>query len=166
MDDYGVTGARIDVEVLVELPVAEVWQLITAVDRYGEWSPECVYGRWLDVPIEAGARFLAGNRFPNGLETHVECVVTVAEEPTRFGWDVYAEEAVPFAHWEYELRPQGDRTLVRQWFVHGPGDSGMRAGVAAAAPEGADEAREQRLKQLGRNMETTIAAMVTRGRTP
>lgn len=42
MNDYGVTGARVEVEVRVALPVGEVWRMITAVDRYGEWSPECV----------------------------------------------------------------------------------------------------------------------------
>lgn len=159
MNDYGVTGARVEVEVPVGLPVGEVWRLITAVDRYGEWSPECVYGRWLDEPVRVGSRFAAGNRFADGFETHVTCLVTAAERERRFGWNVYSDEAVPFAHWEYWLRPDGEGTVVGQAFTHGPGDSGMRRDVLTG-PSGAEERRERRLDELGRNMRTTIAAMV------
>ena len=40
MNDYGVTGATTGAEVLLKLPVDAVWAGITAIDRYGEWSPE------------------------------------------------------------------------------------------------------------------------------
>ncbi|MEV6283143.1 SRPBCC family protein [Kribbella sp. NPDC051770] len=159
MNDYGVTGARVEVEVRVALPVGEVWRMITAVDRYGEWSPECVYGRWLDEPVRVGSRFAAGNRFPDGFETHVTCLITAAEPERRFGWSVYGDEVVPFAHWEYVLEPEGEQTVIRQAFTHGAGDSGMRRGVLDD-PAHAAEHRNGRLTQLGRNMELTIAAMV------
>jgi hypothetical protein len=142
------------------LPVEEMWRGVTAVERYGDWSPECTYGAWLDDatgPAE-GSRFLARNRFPDGFTTEVVCVVTVAAEPVRFGWDVYGGEELPFAHWEYELEPQGQRTVVRQSFTHGPGDSGMRQGVMAD-PAKAAESKRNRLDQLGRNMEVTLARM-------
>jgi hypothetical protein len=159
MNDYGVTGATTGTEVLVELPIDVVWAGITAIDRYGEWSPECYYGAWLGADrVVAGARFEARNRFADGLETYVTCKVTVAEEPRRFGWDVYGDEDVPFAHWEYELEPKDDATLVRQSFTHGPGDSGMRAGVHLH-PERAAELIQGRLDQLSANMRTTLLAM-------
>ena len=158
MNDYGVTGATTGAEVLIELPVDVVWAGITAIERYGEWSPECYYGAWLDDRLVAGARFEARNRFRDGLETYVTCVVTVADEPRRFGWDVYGDEDVPFAHWEYELVTQGGTTLVRQTFTHGPGDSGMRAG-ARRHSERAAEVIQGRLDQLSANMRTTLLAM-------
>jgi hypothetical protein len=154
MNDYGVTGATTGTELLLALPIGVVWTGITAIDRYGDWSPECYYGAWL----EDGKRFEARNRFADGLETYVTCVVTVADEPRRFGWDVYGDEDVPFAHWEYELEPKGAETLVRQWFTHGPGDSGMRIGVLQH-PERAAEAIQGRLDQLSNNMRTTLRAM-------
>jgi uncharacterized protein YndB with AHSA1/START domain len=154
MNDYGVTGATTGVEVPIKLPIHEVWSGITAIERYGEWSPECIHGAWL----EEGARFEARNRFANGLETYVTCTVTVLEEPMRFGWDVYGDEAVPFAHWEYELEDRGTETLVRQSFTHGPGDSGMRMGVVQH-PDRAAEAIQGRLDQLAANMRSTLAAM-------
>jgi uncharacterized protein YndB with AHSA1/START domain len=160
MNDYGVTGATTGAEVLLKLPVDAVWAGITAIDRYGEWSPECYYGAWLDDadrPV-AGARFEARNRFADGYETYVTCTVTIADEPRRFGWDVYGDEAVPFAHWEYALQPQGSATLVRQSFTHGPGDSGLRAGVRQQ-PERAAEVIQGRLDQLSGNMRKTLLAM-------
>ena len=158
MNDYGLTGATTGTEVLLQLPIDAVWTGITAVERYGEWSPECFYGAWLDDRISTGARFEARNRFKDGIETYVTCTVTVAEKPERFGWDVYGDEDVPLAHWEYALRPQGSATLVRQSFTHGPGDSGLRIGVLSH-PEQAAEIIQGRLDQLAANMRTTLLAM-------
>ncbi|TCC15645.1 SRPBCC family protein [Kribbella sindirgiensis] len=154
MNDYGVTGATTGVEVLIKLPIHKVWSGITAIDRYGEWSPECIYGAWLEKDV----RFEARNRFPNGLETYVTCTVTVLEQPRRFGWDVYGDESVPFAHWEYELEDRGAETLVRQSFTHGPGNSGMRMHVVQHSHR-APQAIQGRLDQLSANMRTTLAAM-------
>jgi uncharacterized protein YndB with AHSA1/START domain len=165
MDDYGVTGSTIGVEVLIGLPIRELWAGIVAIDRYGEWSPECYYGAWLDERIEKGARFEARNRFKDGLETYVTCTVTVAEAPYRFGWDVYGGEEVPFAHWEYELEDRGAETLVRQTFTHGPGNSGLRIG-AAENPERAAETIQGRLDQLAGNMRSTLTAMESALRMP
>ncbi|MEU0090388.1 SRPBCC family protein [Kribbella sp. NPDC006257] len=161
MDDYGVTGATVEVRVLVDARVEAVWSWITDVAGYGAWSPECVYGAWLDGVDgpAAGAWFEARNEFADGFKTEVQCRVTAAEEPVRFGWDVFGGEDEPFAHWEYELAAQGEQTLIRQWFTHGPGDSGMRHGVLAD-PARAEAVKQSRLDQLGRNMELTIAAMV------
>jgi hypothetical protein len=163
MDDFGVTGATVSVEVLVGARIGEVWGWVTDVTAYGEWSPECVYGAWVDGADgpAVGAWFEARNEFADGFKTEVRCRVTVAEEPVRFGWDVFGDEDVPFAHWEYELVPQGEQTVVRQWFTHGPGDSGMRRGVLAD-PGRAEETKRARLDQLGRNMRLTIAAMTAR----
>jgi hypothetical protein len=154
MNDYGVTGATTGVEVLVKLPIHEVWSGIIAIDRYGEWSPECIHGAWLEKDV----RFEARNRFADGFETYVTCTVTVIEEPKRFGWDVYGDEEVPLAHWEYELEDRGAGTLVRQSFTHGPGLSGLRMGVVQH-PDRAAEVIQGRLDQLAANMRSTLAAM-------
>jgi uncharacterized protein YndB with AHSA1/START domain len=161
MDDFGVTGATVEVEVLVGARIEEVWGWITDVAGYGEWSPECVYGAWVDGADgpAVGAWFEARNEFADGFKTEVQCRVTAADEPARFGWDVFGGEDEPLAHWEYELAGRGEQTLIRQSFTHGPGDSGMRRGVLAD-PAGAEAAKQRRLDELGRNMRLTIAAMV------
>ncbi|MFD7154030.1 SRPBCC family protein [Kribbella sp. NPDC059898] len=154
MNDDAVTGATTGVEVLMQLPASTVWAGITAIDRYGEWSPECYYGAWL----EPRTRFEARNRFANGFETYVTCTVTTFEEPTRFGWDVYGGEEVPLANWTYELEDRGDATLVRQTFTHGAGDSGLRMGVVKY-PDRAAEIIQGRLDELAANMRKTLTAM-------
>lgn len=55
-----VTGARAEVELVVDLPIEQVWSWVTDVSRMGDSSPECVFAAWRpdqgDVPY-AGARF-------------------------------------------------------------------------------------------------------------
>ncbi|WP_210948925.1 SRPBCC family protein [Streptomyces sp. MK37H] len=163
--DFGVTGARAEVELSVDAPVDRLWEAITDLSRIGDWSPECTYAGWLDGWSEpaVGARFEARNRFPNGLVTQVVCMVVAADRPYSFGWRVFGgspETEEHFATWTYDLRPaarQG-QTVVRQSFIHGPGDSGARAAVRAD-PENAAALLQGRLDQLRRNMTATIEAM-------
>lgn len=116
----------------------------------------CTARGWAGLTVNAW--FEARNKYPDGFRSEVRCQVTVAEETVRFGWDVFSDEDVPFAHWEYELAARGEQTLIRQWFTHGPGDSGMRMGVLAD-PTRAAAVRQRRLDQLERNMLLTIEAM-------
>lgn len=166
--DFGVTGARAEVELLVDVPIERLWEAITDLSRIGDWSPECTYAGWLDGHREpvVGARFEARNRFPDGLVTRVVCVVVAVERPYSFGWNVFAADTSPathsaFATWQYDLSPgpRPAQTLVRQSFTHGPGDSGARRSVRAD-PDNAAAVLRGRLDQLRRNMTTTIEAMV------
>ncbi|MEQ4204263.1 SRPBCC family protein [Actinopolymorpha sp. B9G3] len=177
-----VTGARTHIDLTIALPQSRVWDLIADVTRIGEWSPECVHGAWLDdgagqahaqvqaqVPAPAqayarvGARFAGDNRFANGNVSTVTCVVTQAERPHRFAWVVLdgAEDPDrPGSIWSYELTPGGsaDETRVRHTFVHGPGDTGVRAAVRQH-PEQAAEIVDGRLAQLRRHMIETLRGM-------
>src|SRR6266542_4072180 len=126
-----VTGARVAVALPVPIPRQRMWDLVTAVGRIGEWSPEATGGSWCDDAQgpAPGARFIGRNRFPNGFESTVTCVVIEAERPSIF---------------------------VHHSFTHGPGASGAREG-ADADPR----ALNSRLVTLCRNMATTIVAMAT-----
>src|SRR5580704_4995281 len=42
------TGAQVEVVLVADQEPGAIWDLITDVARIGEWSPECVGGRWLD----------------------------------------------------------------------------------------------------------------------
>jgi uncharacterized protein YndB with AHSA1/START domain len=161
-----VTGARVDLEVEVELPPERMWDLVTDVSRIGEWSPECVYGAWLGPrcgPPEVGSRFEARNQVSPEISFEVLCVVTEAERPRVFAWVVLDDEGTvehAGSLWRYELRPGGSpgRTLVRHSFEHGTGITGLRVGVEKD-PEHADEILRGRLDELRSNMSVTIAAM-------
>jgi hypothetical protein len=134
--------------------------LITAVGRIGEWSPEATGGAWSDGAQgpAPGARFIGHNRFPNGFESTVTCVVIEAERPGIFAWTVLDDSGLVGSTWRYELREGGEpgSALVYHSFTHGPGVTGTRVG-AEADPRALDS----RLVTLCRNMTTTIAAMAT-----
>ncbi|GIE83450.1 hypothetical protein Aph02nite_94000 [Actinoplanes philippinensis] len=148
-----ITGTGVAVALVVPLPREQVWELVTAVERVGEWSPEATGGRWCaETPGPAeGARFLGTNRFPNGFESTVTCVVTEAREPGTFAWDVLDDSGVTGSSWRYDLS-DGETpgsTIVRQSFRHGPGMTGARVGAPI----------DGRLATLCSNMMTTITAM-------
>lgn len=158
-----VTGIGVEVERTVPVPPAAMWAVISDVTRIGEWSPECVAAEWLEgAGPKVGARFVGHNRYPGGFTASVTCVVTEAEQPHAFAWQVLDEAGEPYGTWRYELRPAGGsgRTLVRQSFVHGPGDSGLRVGARKAGRAAADG----RLAELRRNMIITIDAMAAAAR--
>ena len=157
-----VTDAQVAIAVTVRLPRERMWELITAVDRIGEWSPEALDGAWDDGANSAGpasgARFTARNRFADGSLGAVTCVVTEAEQPSAFAWTVLDGSGLVGSAWRYELW-DGDEpgsTQVRHSFTHGPGVTGAR--VAAEADP---EALNRRLVTLCRNMTTTITAMAS-----
>jgi uncharacterized protein YndB with AHSA1/START domain len=166
MDDM-VTGATTEVAVLVDLPVDQVWDLITDVTRIGEWSPECAFAAWRPTDGEVphvGARFDAHNEYPDGFTADVHCVVTGAVRPSVFEWIVLdddADPARPGSIWRYELAPgaDGHGTRVLHRFTHGPGVTGVREALRDR-PDRAAAALDARLGQLRRNMAATMNAMM------
>ena len=94
---------------------------------------------WLGEPgrPQPGARFTGHNRFPNGFEYEVTCVVTEADRPRAFAWlvlDDSGDPARPSSSWRYQIDPLPGGGRVRQSFTHGPGASYLRA-AAAKAPD-------------------------------
>nr|WTB28246.1 SRPBCC family protein [Streptomyces sp. NBC_00830]WTB35835.1 SRPBCC family protein [Streptomyces sp. NBC_00830] len=153
-----VTGAQVAIALTVQIPRERMWELITAVDRIGEWSPEAMAGTWAHGSLgpSAGARFTARNHFADGFVSTVTCVVTEAERPSTFAWTVLDDSGRVGSAWRYELREGGEAgsTQVFHSFTHGPGNTGARV-EADADPQ----ALGRRLVTLCRNMTTTIGAM-------
>ncbi|MFI6762449.1 SRPBCC family protein [Micromonospora sp. NPDC050417] len=154
-----VTGAHVAIALTVPVPRVRMWNLVTAVDRVAEWAPEAVDGGgWCDDVRSPtpGARFVGRNRFTNGWESTVTCVVVESEQPSVFAWTVLDDAGLVGSTWRYELHegPEPGSTVVRHSFTHGPGASGARVD-ADADPL----ALNGRLVTLCRNMATTITAM-------
>ncbi|MCK2238775.1 MULTISPECIES: SRPBCC family protein [unclassified Crossiella] len=165
-----VTGARTEVELTVEVSPEKLWEIITDVSRIGEFSPECKGGAWLDHDSpgpRVGARFSGRNEFGNGFVGEVTCVVTESEPGRVFTWVVLDGEedpARPGTTWRYELSAaEFGGTMVRQTFVHGPGDTGLRVMVAELTPAAAEAGVQERLDQIREHMTETITAMAERG---
>jgi uncharacterized protein YndB with AHSA1/START domain len=161
---YDVTGLTAAAEEVVAARPELVWDLVADVTRVGRWSPECIRAAWLGEPgrPQPGARFTGRNRFPDGLEYEVTCVVTEADRPRAFAWvvlDDSGDPARPSSSWRYEIDPlPGGGSRVRQRFTHGPGVSFLRE-VAAEAPDVAAEIIAARREGLRANMSATLRAM-------
>ena len=159
-----VTGLTATVEEVVAARPELVWDLVADIGRVGGWSPECIRAAWLDKPGQPrpGARFTGHNRFPNGFEYEVTCVVTEADRPRAFAWmvlDDSGDPARPSSLWRYRIDPlPSGGSRVRQRFTHGPGASYLRA-VTAWEPDRAAEIIAARRDGLRANMRTTLRAM-------
>jgi hypothetical protein len=96
------------------------------------------------------------------LEYEVTCVVTEADRPRSFAWEVLddsGDPARPSSSWRYRIDPlPGGGSRVRQRFTHGPGDSFLRA-AAARMPDRACEIIAARQDMLRANMSATLSAM-------
>ncbi len=157
-----VTDAQVAVTLTVPVSPGQLWDRITAVSRIGEWSPEVTGAQWHEATASAvaGARFTGRNRFRNGLETTVICVVVEAERPHSFAWNVLDDAGRVGSTWRYELRdgPGPGSATVRHSFTHGPGNSGARSGADTDPGSFHD-----RLATICRNMASTINAMAGAG---
>lgn len=168
---YEVTGLTAAAEEAVAARPELVWDLVADVTRVGGWSPECIRAAWLGEPArpQPGARFTGHNRFPNGFEYEVTCIVTEADRPRAFAWMVLDDNddpGRPSSTWRYRIDPlPGGGSTVRQRFTHGPGDSYLRA-VATEAPDRAAEIIAARLDGLRANMSATLSAMKATAESP
>jgi uncharacterized protein YndB with AHSA1/START domain len=161
---YEVTGLTATAEEVVAAPPELVWDLVADVTRMGGWSPECIQSAWLGEPGRAqpGARFTGRNRFPDGFEYEVTCVVTEADRPRAFAWvvlDDTGDPARPSSSWRYQIDPlPGGGSRVGQRFTHGPGFSYLRE-VAAKVPGQAAGIIAARRDGLRANMSAALRAM-------
>ena len=107
----------VDVEVRMQAPASQVWALLSDPTQMGEYSPECVAGRWLGGATGAspGARFRGSNR-RGWRRWQTTCTITELEPERAIAWDVVAA-GLPVATWAYRLRPEGDATVVTESFT-------------------------------------------------
>jgi uncharacterized protein YndB with AHSA1/START domain len=158
-----ITGLTAAVEEVIAASPELVWDLLADVTRVGGWSPECIGAAWLGEPGGPwpGARFAGRNRFPDGFEYEVTCLVTEADRPRAFAWvvlDGSGDPACPSSSWRYLIDPLPGGSRVRQHFTHGPGSSYLR-GYVAKAPDRAAEIIAIRRSRLQDNMTATLRAM-------
>jgi hypothetical protein len=107
-----------EVSLRMAAPPAVVWDLVSDVTRIGEFSPETFEAEWIRGAAgpEAGAQF-KGHVRRNGVgPTYwTLCTVTVCEPERHFEWAV-GNDAITANNWGYRLQPDGDGTLVTEYF--------------------------------------------------
>src|SRR4051794_3380991 len=89
----------------------ELWDLITSVERIGEFSPECVEAWWVDgFPAHAaGGRFEGRNRVEADGDTFEwirPCDVVSYDRPHEFAYTVGDRfDGTPATRWTFLITP-------------------------------------------------------------
>jgi hypothetical protein len=123
-DDNAVHGSATAV---INRPAAEVFAAISDITRMGEWSPECVAGRWVAPATgpEVGAVFEGDNVAAVGPVTlkkwTTSSKVTACEPGVVF--EFVAEE---YTTWRYEMTEQDGTTTVTESFGFPPYEGWQR----------------------------------------
>lgn len=112
------SGLGGEVSLVINAPVAEVWDLVSDVTRIGEFSPETFEAKWTrgSTGPEVGAYF-AGHVKRNGVGPTYwsPCRVTVCEPERQFEFSV-GTDSVTINNWGYRLRPVEGGTEVTEYF--------------------------------------------------
>jgi uncharacterized protein YndB with AHSA1/START domain len=105
----------------IQAPIGDVFAAVTDVSRMGEWSPECVAGRWVgdaDGPA-VGARFEGDNVAALGPITLKRWTTTsevIGLEPNS----LFEFVAEGHTNWRYEFAEGSGGTVVTESFSHPP----------------------------------------------
>lgn len=144
------------VEVDIEAPIAEVWDVVTDIEFGARFSEEFLGARWadgVDGPA-VGAQFIGRNRHPAIGEWEVPCFVHRYVPEREFGW-VTSDPDNPGARWCFELTSIAGATRLRYTLGLGPGPSGLTPAIAAM-PEKEPRILFRRLEEHRANMQLVV----------
>lgn len=147
------THVGVEVEHVFAAHIDDVFALLTDVERMAGLGPEHERAEWLDPEH---TRFRGWNRMGER-RWDVLCPVIAYDPPTAFAFVVGDDPAHPSSTWTYVLEAHGGKTLVRQAFQHGPGESGLSHAVKHH-PDRAQDIIDGRLEQHRQNMLAVLKA--------
>lgn len=107
--------------VVIDRPPAEVWAALADVTRMGDWSPECISGRWADgadAPA-VGAKF-EGDNVAKVAGRVVKRWTTTSEVTACEPGAVFEFVAEGYTTWRYEFVAEGSGTRVTETFSYQP----------------------------------------------
>lgn len=138
----------------------QVWTALTDVTRMGEWSPECIAGRWVpDATGPAkGAKFEGDNqaRFAGRVvkKWTTTSEVTACEPESRFEFC-----AAGYTTWCYELQSVAGGTRVTERFGYEPkGFMGFVYDRFLARPRMMTKGMERTLARVKEKLEAADAS--------
>ncbi|MCX6540229.1 MAG: SRPBCC family protein, partial [Actinobacteria bacterium] len=94
--------------VIINRTPAEVFAVVSDITRTGEWSPECISGRWVDGATgpAVGAKFEGDNKVVvAGIP--MKKWTTTSEVTACTPGEVFEFVAEGYTTWRYELEPTG-----------------------------------------------------------
>ncbi len=104
-------------QITINRPANEVWAAIADVTRMGDWSPECIAGRWVDGATgpAVGAKFEGDNVAKLAGRT-IKKWTTTSEVTACEPGVVFEFVAESYTTWRYEFVETGDSTTVTESF--------------------------------------------------
>ncbi|TDD85227.1 SRPBCC family protein [Actinomadura rubrisoli] len=151
----------IEVDVLIDAPRARVWDLVSDLDLPARFSEEFKGARWADgVTAPApGCQFYGSNENPLVGTWTSKCTVVEYEPERVFAYTVADLDGIePSSAWRYTLDDEDGRTRLRQSMRIGPGRSYLSVFIESA-PDQETEIVAYRMKDLKRNMRTTLTGV-------
>ena len=138
----------------IAAPPQQVWELITAMERYGEWSSENTGGYWRKIDGVAGTgkvgdQFVGINR--RGDQEWKGMVEIVERDEGRAYAFITGGVALNFVFWRYQLDADGDGTLLtEQWELRN---------LSPIMVEGGDDEVQRRVANAKESMHATLAGI-------
>ena len=147
-------GPTAEATVIIDAPIARVWQLVTDINLPAQFSDEFRGATWIDDGPAMGARFVGRNWHKAMGEWETVSIVNRYEPMRAFGWCVTDAEN-PSSSWWFELERTSDGVLLRQGTRMGPAPSGLSIAIAAM-PEKEERIIARRLDEFEVNMKATL----------
>lgn len=153
-------GPTTEATARVAAPPRAVWALVTDPQFLVEVSTEMQRAEWVDGDRPGPGARLRGEHHHEARGAWSTVSTVTAWEPGRvFEWTVEAgAECGETAVWRFELTPDGDGTVLRQWARMGPGPSGLTAAIGRW-PDKEERIVEGRLREWRAGMERNLDAV-------
>jgi hypothetical protein len=110
--------------IVVDRPPLEVWAAVADITRMGEFSPECIAGRWVGGATgpAVGARF-EGDNVAKVAGRTVKAWTTTSEVTACEPGQIFQFVAEGYTTWSYRFEPTDDTataTVVTETFDYDP----------------------------------------------
>ena len=147
-------GPTAEATVVIEAPVARVWELVTDINLPAQFSTEFRGATWLDDGPALGARFVGRNWHKAMGEWETVSIVNRFEPLSAFGWCV-TDIDEPSSTWSFELEQQPSGVRLTQRARMGPAPSGLTIAITAM-PDKEERIVARRLEEFAANMQATL----------
>lgn len=149
-------GPTVEAEIHIDATTAEVWRWVVDIELPSRFSTEFLGARWAEgcQGPELGARFIGRSEHARIGQWETTCTLVGYEPERLFAWVVQDPES-PAAAWRFELVPDAEGTLLKQWVRLGPGRSFLSHAIEAR-PDKEERIVAGRLAEHRANMVATL----------
>lgn len=150
------TDDRIEEQTFVAAPPDQLYRAVADLRRMGAWSPECVAVLTRRAgPAIAGSRFVGVNR-SGWYWWATTGRVTTADPGREFAFDI-GVLGLPVARWGYRFTPDGEGTLLTEYWQDRRGSGLPRAIVVRLGRIFTGVRPDQRVQHNREGMRATLA---------